>query len=278
MDEGRASMTALASAAARAAHLTADGTPKIFTDTVAGPLLGGLADEMIGYHRARGEHIILAGTRAITTVRARYAEGRLAGHAQYVILGAGLDTYGYRAEPGIDVFEVDHPATQEWKKGLLAAAGVEVPERVALVPADFEAEEPFRKLAAAGFDPAKPALVSWLGVSFYLSRDAVAATLGEIGRLAPGTELVMDYALPEGLRDAEGDAYAEIAAQVVGENAEPYRSHFSPEEIDALLKDHGFEVAENVTLERAVPPETWRRADALRPFDYFRLVRAVVAG
>jgi methyltransferase (TIGR00027 family) len=278
MDEGRPSMTALSSAAARAAHLTADGTPKVFADTVAERLLGGLADEMIGYHRAQGEHIILAGTRAVTTVRARYAEERLAGHGQYVILGAGLDTYGYRGNPEINVFEVDHPATQEWKRGLLAKAGISVPGRVVLVPVDFEAEDPVRKLARTGFDGTKSALVSWLGVSFYLTRDAIAKTLDEIARLAPGTELVMDYALPGGLRDAEGDAYARIAAQVVGENAEPYRTHFAPEEINALLKDHGFAVAENVSLARAVPPETWRRADALRPFDYFRLVRAAVPG
>lgn len=276
MDEGRPSMTALSSAAARAAHLVADGTPVIFADTVAARLLGGLADEMIGYHRAQGEHIILAGTRAITTVRARYAEDRLARHGQYVILGAGLDTCAYRADPDIRIFEVDHPATQEWKKGLLAEAGIEIPERLVHVPVDFEAEEPVAKLAGTGFDPVRSALVSWLGVSFYLTRDAIAKTLDEIARLAPGTELVMDYALPDGLRDAEGDAYATIAAQVVGGNAEPYRSHFVPEEIDALLRDHGFEVAENVPLERAVPPGTWRRADSLRPFDYFRLVRGVV--
>ncbi len=164
------------------------------------------------------------------------------------------------------------------EKGLLAKAGIAIPDRIVLVPVDFETEEPVRKLVGTGFDTTKSALVSWLGVSFYLTRDAIAKTLGEIGRLAPGTELVMDYALPDGLRDAEGDAYAHIAAQVVGENAEPYRSHFAPEEIDALLKDHGFEVAENVSLEHAVPPETWRRTDALRPFDYFRLVRAAVPG
>ncbi|GAA1850087.1 class I SAM-dependent methyltransferase [Actinomadura bangladeshensis] len=278
MDEGRPSTTALSAAAARAAHLTADGAPTIFADTVAERLLGGLADEMIGYHRTHGEHIILAGTRAVTTVRARYAEERLGPHGQYAVLGAGLDTYGYRGDPGIRVFEVDHPATQEWKRGLLAAAGIEIPERVALVPADFEADEPVGKLTGAGFDASRTALVSWLGVSFYLTRDAVARTLGEIARLAPGTELVMDYALPDGHRDAEGDAYARIAAQVVGEHAEPYRSHFTPGEIDALLTGRGFEVAANVALRDAVPPETWRRADALRPFDYFRLVRAVVTG
>ncbi|XRQ05143.1 class I SAM-dependent methyltransferase [Actinomadura welshii] len=278
MDGERPSTTALSAAAARAAHLVADGEPKVFADTVAPRLLSGLADEMIRYHREQGGHIILAGTRAVTTVRARYAEERLGRHGQYVVLGAGLDTYAYRADGAVSVFEVDHPATQEWKKRLLGAAAIPVPPRVAFVPADLAAERPLRRLADAGFDAARPALVSWLGVSYYLARDAVAATLDEIGGLAPGTEIVMDYALPDGMRDAEGDAYARLAAQVVGERGEPYLSRFAPDEIDALLAEHGFEVGENVRLRDAVPAPVWRRDDSLRPFDCFRLVSATVAG
>ncbi|WP_433464204.1 class I SAM-dependent methyltransferase [Spirillospora sp. CA-128828] len=276
MNDGEPSSTALSSAAARAAHLVADGTPKVFEDTLAARLIGGLADEMIGYHRTRGEHIILAGTRAVTTVRSRYTEARITAHGQYVILGAGLDTYGYRGDPGVRVFEVDHPATQEWKKGLLETAGIPVPENVVFVPVDFEAEDPVERLACSGFDLGRPALVGWLGVSFYLTRDTVAKTLGEIARLAPGSELVLDYALPEGMRDAEGDAYAEIAEQVVRDGGEPRRSAFAPDEINALLKDRGFEVGENVSVRDAVPAHLWRRTDALRPFDCFRLVRAAV--
>lgn len=278
MNEARPSATALSAAAARAAHPAADGEPVIFADTVAERLLGGLADEMIGYHRTHGEHPILAGTRTVTTVRARYAEERLGAHRHYAVLGAGLDTYGYRGGPGIAVYEVDHPATQEWKKGLLDKAGIAVPPHVAFVPADLESEDPVARLAEAGFDAAAPALVSWLGVSFFLPEDAVARVLAGLARLAPGTELVMDYALPPGTRDAAGDEYGRIAEQVVGESGEPYRSAFAPGRIDALLAGSGFEVVENVRLEDAVPPATWRRADALRPFDYFRLVRAVVAG
>ncbi|MFC4048839.1 class I SAM-dependent methyltransferase [Actinomadura syzygii] len=278
MDAGKPSATAFSSAAARAAHLVADDEPRIFADTVAARLLGGRADEMIGYHRAQGAHIILAGTRAITTVRSRYTEERLGGHTQYVILGAGLDTYGYRGDAGVKVFEVDCPATQEWKKSLLESAGIPVPASVAFVPVDFESDDLVARLEAAGLDAERPALVSWLGVSFYLTREAVAATLARVGRLAPGTELVMDYALPAGLRDAEGDAYGETAERVVAESGEPYRTAFAPGDIDALLKGHGADVAENVRLADAVPPELWRRTDSLRPFDYFRLVRAVVTG
>ncbi|QKG25343.1 class I SAM-dependent methyltransferase [Actinomadura verrucosospora] len=277
MNEGWPSRTALSAAAGRAAHPLVDAPPLLFTDPLALRLLGGLADEMIGYHRSNGGHIILAGTRTITTVRSRYAEARAAAFDQYAVLGAGLDTYAFRAPAEKRVFEVDHPATQEWKKGLLDAAGIAVPEQAALVPVDFEAGDgAVRQPAGAGFDTACPALVSWLGVSYFLTRDAIAAALAEIGGLAPGTELVMDYALPPGLRDAEGDAYAEIAARVTREAGEPSRSRFAPDEVNALLKDHGLDVVENVGVERAVPPEAWRRTDALRPFDYFRLVRAVV--
>ncbi|MFD0692017.1 class I SAM-dependent methyltransferase [Actinomadura fibrosa] len=278
MAEGRPSRTALAAAAARAAHPLVDDEPLIFTDPLVSPLLGGLADEMIGYHRSSGDHLILAGTRTVTTVRSRYTEGRLGGHGQYVVLGAGLDTYAFRSAPGVRVFEVDHPSTQEWKKGLLEAAGILVPETAAFVPVDFEAEAPVRKLKdEASFDPGRPALVSWLGVSYYLTRDAIAAVLDEISGMAPGTELVLDYALPPGIRDAAGDAFAEIAGQIVVEYGEPKRSLLAPDEVDALLEEHGLKVAENVRLAEAVPPRLWHRTDALRPFDYFRLVRATVA-
>ncbi len=132
--------------------------------------MGGLAAEMIGYHRAQGDHIILAGTRAITTVRSRYTEARIARHGQYAVLGAGLDTYGYRADPGVRVFEIDHPATQEWKRGLLAAAGIPVPENVVLVPVDFETDDPVERLAAGGFDLGRSALAGRLGVGYHLAR------------------------------------------------------------------------------------------------------------
>lgn len=278
MQAGRPSRTALSAAAARAAHLEVDEPPRIFADPLVRRLLGGLADAMIGYHRTHGEHPILAGTRTITTVRARYTEQRLAGFAQYVVLGAGLDTYGLRGDSGARVYEVDHPATQEWKRGLVREAGLPVPDDLVFVPADFERDEPFARLRDAGFDPGRPALVSWLGVSYFLTREAIAAVLAEVGKLAAGSELVMDYALPPGLRDDAGRAYAEIAEQVVGEAAEPYRTTPEPAEVDALLRGGGLTVAENVRIADAVPAELWERTDPLRPFDFFRLVRATVEG
>src|SRR5581483_4708452 len=206
------SQTALTAAAARAAHLAVDSPPFIFTDSLAAPLLGDRAGELTGYHRQHAAHPILASARAQVICRSRYTEDRLAravagGVGQYVILGAGLDSFGYRSALSVRVFEVDHPATQAWKRRALAGAGIAVPPSVTFVPADLATASLTDALAAGGFDLARPALVAWLGVTMYLSREAIGAVLAAIAALAPGTEVIADYLLPEGLRDEAGDAY-----------------------------------------------------------------------
>ncbi len=207
------SQTALTAAAARAAHLIFDQPPHIFADHLAAVLLGERAEEFISYHRAHGGHLVLSAARAQVTCRSRYTEDRLAeaaatrGITQYVILGAGLDSFAYRATQttqitqttqatSVHVFEVDYPATQEWKRERLAEAGIPVPDGTAFVPADFERDDLTAGLRAAGFDPAKPALVSWLGVTMYLTQPAISQTIGELSMFAPGTELITDYMLP----------------------------------------------------------------------------------
>jgi methyltransferase (TIGR00027 family) len=284
MDDRQPSQTALAAAAARAAHLVVDTEPLIFRDPVAADLIGAPGAEMVGYHRSSGDHIVLAGTRAQVTVRSRWTEERLAGLAaggldQYVILGAGLDSFAYRSPlvGGVRVFEVDHPATQRWKLDLLAAAGITPPDGLVFVGVDLEAEPLADRLAAGGFDLGRPALVSWLGVSMYLTADAVAATLAVVGGLAAGTELVMEYALPPGLRDETGAAYAGFALAVAAERGEPWRSFFTPEQLSGLLQASGMTVAEQVRQRDAVPAALWDRSDALRPLDLCRLARATVS-
>jgi methyltransferase (TIGR00027 family) len=160
MDDRQPSQTALAAAAARAAHLVVDREPLIFRDPVAANLIGEPGAEMVGYHHRSGDHIVLAGTRAQVTVRSRYTEQRLAelaadGLGQYVILGAGLDSFAYRSPLAdrIRVFEVDHPATQRWKRDLLAAARISPPDALAFVGVDLEAEPLTDHLAAEGLDP-----------------------------------------------------------------------------------------------------------------------------
>jgi len=174
----------MTAAAARAAHLLVDSEPRIFADSLAALLLGDEAETYLRYHREHGDHPLLAGTRAQATCRSRFTEDQLAlaaarGTAQYVILGAGLDSFACRSELAgrLRVFEVDHPATQQRKRALLAAARLAEPPTLTWVPVDFETGELIAALTAAGLDPAAPAFVSWLGVTMYLTAEAIGATL-----------------------------------------------------------------------------------------------------
>jgi methyltransferase (TIGR00027 family) len=278
------SQTALTAAAARAAHLIVDDAPLIFSDTLAYTLLGDRAEEFIGFHRARGEHPILAGARAAVVIRSRYTEDRLAaavrdGITQYVILGAGLDSFGYRSALAerVRVFEVDHPATQRWKRHSLAEAGITTPETLTFVPVDLEAESPTDHLLRGGFDRSRPALVSWLGVTMYLTREAIDDTLAMVGGLAPGTEIVTDYFVPPDLRDAAGQTYAEGVGAAAAERGEPWLSAFSPQEMSALLDKHGFGPVEQVGQRDAVDPALWKRTDSLHPIGLSMLAHASTA-
>ena len=282
-DRAAPSNTALTAAAARAAHLIVADLPVIFADVLASALLGGRADELIGFHRAHGGHVVLSGARAQVTCRSRYTEDRLAqrvhdGLTQYVILGAGLDSFAYRGALAgrVQVFEVDHPATQDWKRRSLAAARIPVPCSVTFVPFDFESGALTARLAQAGFDASRPALVSWLGVTMYLTKEAIGETLGAIGRLAPGTEIIADYMLPAGMRDPAGETYAELVAPVAAQRGEPWLSFFTPGEMSALLERHGFGSAAHVRQRDAVAASCWDRSDSLRPAELSVLVHASV--
>ena len=145
------------------------------------------------------------------------------------------------------------------------------------VGVDLETDPLAERLADEGFDLSTPALVSWLGTSFYLTPDADAATLAAVGGLAAGTELVMEYALPPELRDETGQAYAEFALAVAADRGEPWLSFFTPDQLAGLLAGHGLAVAEQVRPQDAVPADLWRRSDVLRPADLCRLARATVS-
>ena len=272
MEDGQPSFTALTAAAARAAHLIVDQEPWIFADTLAAQLLGERAEELISFHKLHGTHPVLAGARVQVTCRSRYTEDALGravsrGVGQYVILGAGLDSFAYRSSLArrVRVFEVDHPATQDWKRRALAAAQVPVPEAVTFVAADLATDSLAGQLLAAGFDTAAPALVSWLGVTMYLTPDAVTDILTAVGRLAPGTELIADYMLPAGLRDEAGAVYGELVAAASAERGEPWLSCFAPGEMSDMARQAGFREVRNVRQRDAIPAGLWQRPDALRP-------------
>lgn len=275
------SRSALMAAAARAAHLEVDQPPYLFEDTLARRLLGEQAEELLAYHHRSGSHPVLVGTRLAVTARARYAEQHLAeavrrGITQYVVLGAGLDSYGCRSAPAVTVYEVDEPDTSAWKREVLHKAGVEVPDSARLVPADLTHASLMDSLVAAGFDARRPAFVSWLGVTMYLERPAIARTLEATGRLAPGSEVVFDHALPPEERDAAGAEYASIAEAVGVANGEPWVTALTAGDARALAEAAGLAVIAQPLLEDWVDPAMWRRTDAIRPSRLWAMLHARV--
>ncbi len=274
------SRTALTSAAARAAHLLVDHEPLIFADTLAQALLGERADELIDYHRKFGDHPILAGARTEVLCRSKFTEGLLAesGLAQYVIVGAGLDTFALRAHRDADaplaVYEVDHPASQEWKRHAIEAAGIVPHSAPTFAPADLEHDSLLDALVAAGFDLAQPAFVSLLGVSMYLTGSALARVAAELGTLAAGTQVVLDYMLVPSLRDEAGQSYAEAVGAAVAEDGEPWLSFYAPEDLTSMFARDGFTTVRHVPYESSVDPNLWRRTDALAPMRLSALLHA----
>ena len=271
-------MTAMTAAAARAAHLLVDNEPRIFADSLAATVLGDQAGPLIGYHRQHGRHEVLAGARVMVTTRSRYTEERLAAAiarsvTQYVLLGAGLDTFAWRSllAARVRVIEVDQPGTQRWKRDRLAAAGLRAQGDVGFAAADLAGGTLDAALTGAGLDPARPALISWLGVIMYLDRDAVAGTLAALSRCAPGTELVAEYLVPDDLQDERGRTYTRLVAPAAAEWGEPWRTFLRPEDMSALLAEHGFALVGDVTQREAAGRERWDRADGLRPSSLSRL-------
>ena len=278
--DGQPSFTAFTAAAARAAHLIVDHEPVIFADTLAVAMLGERADELIEYHRAHGTHPVLSGARAQVTCRSRYTEDRLAdgvrrGIGQYVILGAGLDSFAGRSELAgqVRVFEVDHPATQDYKRRVLPDTG-----NVTFVPVDFSRDSFGEGLRRAGFDVAAPAFVSWRGVTVYLAESAIDATLSVARGFAPGSQIVVDYILPAGRRDAAGDTYADLVGQASADQGEPWRTLLAPDAMAALLARHGLQLVRDVSQRDMIPAAAWHRSDSLRPIELSRLALCTPTG
>ena len=183
--------------------------------------------------------------RAFLVARSRFAEDCLQaayarGVRQYCLLGAGLDTFGLRNRyEGLRVFEVDHPATQAWKRGLLQRNGIAVPDGMRFVPVDFERDSLLGRLESADFDAWEPAFFGWLGVVPYLTPEAFRETLGFVAGRAAGSGLVMDYGLPrEALPFLERLGHDSLASRVA-RAGEPFQLFFRPEEMRAELTGFG---------------------------------------
>jgi len=178
--------------------------------------------------------------------RSRYAEDELAravahGVRQYVVLGAGLDTFAYRnPHPGLRVFEVDHPATQAWKRGQLEAAGISIPPTLTFVPIDFERQTLADGLGGAGFDLGAGAFYSWLGVTPYLTREACTTTLSFVAKMPAGSGVVFDFAVDPLLLDAGQREALQALSERVARYGEPFQLFFDPRQLQDELMGMGF--------------------------------------
>jgi methyltransferase (TIGR00027 family) len=284
MEEGRPSATAIVAAMMRAAHVLLDDEPKILRDDLALRLSGveheaalrgaleGLQAEITQGTTPAFAHSLLRYLRALTTWRSRYVEDTLEtaiqrGVAQYVILGAGLDSFAYRRRDVANVlrvFEVDHPATQQWKWARLHALGVEIPPNVTFMPIDFEKQTLREGLRAGGYRLEEPGVFSWLGVTGYLTEDAILSTLRDVIALAPGSEIVFEYVILDSLLDADSQRMAAVLKAGAAARGEPLRSAFDPASLMAQLRGLGFAEVWELGPEGANARYFTGRTDGLR--------------
>ena len=251
MIEGRPSMTARRVAMRRATHQLFD-RPIVFEDPLAVRILGPQIAATLGDDAQDPPEKRL---RAFMVARSRYAEDQLrtaitAGIRQYVILGAGLDTFAYRnRNDQLKIFEVDHPATQEWKRYLLAQAVIEIPPSLTFVPVDFEKQTLTDGLAQTTFDSAKPAFFSWLGVTPYLTLEAFRATISAIAAMSQGSGVTFEYVLDRSLFSFREKMAFDVIAERVAKAGEPFQLFFSPGAMEQELRSAGFTRTEELTSE-----------------------------
>lgn len=247
MKPGQPSRTAVRVALRRAAHQILD-KPLVFDDPLALQMVGQEVAAALQKDPARFESQLGAPVlRAFLAARSRIAEDALAkairnGTRQYVVLGAGMDTYAYRQQvAGLRVFEVDQPATQDWKRMRLTEVGLAVPESLTFVSVDFEQQVLADELERAGLDRAQPTFFSWLGVTPYLTKDAVWRTLETVAAFTrAGGGMTFDYAVPaDSLNFLQRAAFA-VLAKRVEEAGEPFQSFFDPSGLNARLQAMGF--------------------------------------
>jgi methyltransferase (TIGR00027 family) len=284
MLEGRPSLTAHRVALRRAAHQLLD-QPPVFEDPVALAIVGSQSAAALRADPAGAERRPGAGyLRAFMAVRSRYAEDMLAGAVergvrQYVVLGAGLDTFAYRnphVGQGLRVFEVDHPATQAWKRERLQEAAIPIPEGLTFAPVDFETQTLPDGLRDAGLELDTTTFFSWLGVTPYLTREAVMATLGFVATLPAGSGIVFDYSVPrESMSWLQRAAFDRLAARVAAAG-EPWQTFFEPAALQADLKQAGFSRLEDLGTAELNTRYFADRRDGLKLAGMGRLMHAGV--
>jgi methyltransferase (TIGR00027 family) len=301
MEPDRASMTALGVAYLRAWHFT-DQHPHVFADSVAPALIqpseqaifeGVFAQFMAAVYpefAAASSEALLSEAllrypgMSIVLARARHCEDRLQkaierGVSQYVVIGAGLDTFAER-NPGlrdrVQVFELDHPNTQAFKRERLEESGFPAPDNVFFAAADFERETVADALSRTPFDASAPAHFSWHGVTYYLTEEAIEDALRSVRSVASsGSELMFDYAETAGFQNQSPDVKNML--DTVAGWGEPWLSSFEPSLLPSRCSDLGFELIEDLGREDQARRYFEGRSDGLRPGDivHSAAVRAV---
>jgi methyltransferase (TIGR00027 family) len=263
--------TAVRVALWRALHVEVDASPHVLEDEVGVRLVdpdGGWRDRPDMHPQGT------SGFRAAIVARARFIEDLVVeeashGVTQYVVLGAGLDTFAQRrpdVASGLRVFEIDQPGPQAWKRRRLVEVGYGVPDWLRLVPVDFETNADWwAQLQAAGFDAGEPAVVVSTGVAMYLSKEATGATLRQMAGLAPGSKFAMSFMLPPDLLDEADRAGLEAAARGARAGGTPFLSFYRPEEMLALAREAGFDDVQHVSGAVLAGRYFASRTDGLRP-------------
>lgn len=275
-----ASRTAHGVAVLRAAHLVVDDEPPVLNDTVVARLFGANVEARLRAQAGELQTPDARGLRSSVVLRSRFAEDTLMeavgeGVEQYVLLGAGLDTFAYRQPAwarGLTVIEVDHPASQASKRAALAAAGIEIPANVRYADIDFERETLGQGLARCGVDTAKPTFFSWLGVTMYLTREAIEATLRTVLSFPKGSGIVFTFVQPNPDPASPASRLAQGSASI----GEPWISFFTPEEVEAMLRSLGFSDASFLSREEAERRYYANRTDGFTPPPRVSIVAASV--
>jgi methyltransferase (TIGR00027 family) len=224
---------------------------------------------------------VLRQVRASVAVRSRYAEDRLTqgSFMQYVMLGAGLDSFAWRRPDLLGemrVFEVDHPASQAWKRQRVVELGLPTSESHVFAAVDFEVQSLREGLDAAGFDWTQPTMFSWLAVTMYLTIGAIEATLRTIAACRSSSEVVFEYALPEEFVDDIGREFAASFRPFAASVGEPFQLRWSPTEAEQVVARHGLHVADHPSCDELVSRYFADRTDGLRPWTVSRLLAATV--
>lgn len=275
MNEGEPSRSAMSAAVARGIHRLWDQPPWVLDDPFALPLVG------TGWQELARQSLALSRpphpARTGVLLRSRYPEDVLAAgpYAQYVILGAGLDSFAWRRPRFLRdgrVFEVDHPATQAWKRGRARAIGLPESDRHVFVPCDFSRDPLGDCLTRAGFERGTSTLFSWVGTTMYLEPGAIADTLRTVARCMPGSGIVMSYNPSPELLDERQRSFLDGVARLVAGMGEPLRSAFTPAGIAQLVAGCGLTIAEAPTESDLADRYFTGRRDGLRPLMIERLL------